>query len=109
MDNDLYICDPHKNTECKKTECSYLGKGYCYQTTNKNFSKSYITNKDKLQSFDSVNGEIHYFVNITEEKIKELEKIKAEFEDKILLNQTVAIQIMDKHISELKGDDKSLN
>ena len=35
--------------------------------------------------------------------ITELEKIKAEFEDKILLNQTVAIQIIDKHISELKG------
>jgi hypothetical protein len=38
--------------------------------------------------------------------IEELEKLKAEFEkDKyILLNQTVAIQIMDKHISELKGE-----
>ena len=38
--------------------------------------------------------------------IEELEKIKAEFEDKILLNQTVALQIMDKHISELKGENK---
>lgn len=36
--------------------------------------------------------------------IKELEKIKAEFEDKILLNQTVAIQIIDNHISEMKGE-----
>ena len=36
--------------------------------------------------------------------IAELEKIKAEFEDKILLNQTVAIQIIDKHIYELKGE-----
>jgi len=38
--------------------------------------------------------------------IEELEKLKAEFEEDkyILLNQTVAIQIMDKHISELKGE-----
>ena len=35
-----------------------------------------------------------------------LEKIKAEFEDRILLNQTVAIQIIDKHIAELKGESK---
>lgn len=111
MDNDLYICDPHKNTECKKTECSYLGKGYCYQTTNKDFSKSYITNQDEFPSFDSVNGEIHYFVNITEEKIKELEKLKAEFEEDkyILLNQATAIKIIDRYIEELKGDDKPLN
>ena len=38
--------------------------------------------------------------------IEELEKIKAEFEDKILLNQTVAIQIIDNHIAELKGENK---
>ena len=37
--------------------------------------------------------------------IAELEAIKAEFEDKILLNQTVAIQIMDKHIAELKKEN----
>lgn len=37
--------------------------------------------------------------------IEELEKIKAEFEDRFLLNQTVAIQIMDKYIYELKGDN----
>ncbi len=36
--------------------------------------------------------------------VEKLEKIKEEFEDRILLNQTVAIQIMDKHISELKGE-----
>lgn len=36
---------------------------------------------------------------------EELEKIKAEFEDKILLNQTVAIQIIDKRIKELKGEN----
>ena len=38
--------------------------------------------------------------------IEELEKIKAEFEDRILRNQTVAIQIMEKHISELKGEQE---
>ena len=37
--------------------------------------------------------------------IEELEKIRAEFEEdrNILLNQTVAIRIMDNNISELKG------
>lgn len=37
-----------------------------------------------------------------------LEKIKAEIEEDkyILLNQTVAIQIIDKHIAELKGENK---
>lgn len=37
---------------------------------------------------------------------EELEQIKAEFEEDryILLNQTVAIQVIDKHISELKGE-----
>lgn len=41
--------------------------------------------------------------------IKELENIKAEFEEDkyILLNQTVAIQIMDKHIAELKGENNN--
>lgn len=36
--------------------------------------------------------------------IIELEKLKREFEDRILLNQTVAIQIIDKEIAELKGE-----
>lgn len=36
--------------------------------------------------------------------VEELEKIKKEFEDKILLNQTIALQIIDKHITELKGE-----
>lgn len=38
----------------------------------------------------------------------ELEEIKAEFEDRILLNQTVAIQIIDKRIAELKGENNVL-
>lgn len=36
--------------------------------------------------------------------IEELKKIKAEFEDRIMLNQTVALQIMDNHIKELEGE-----
>lgn len=28
----LYLCDPEKNTDCKKTGC-YLNGGYCYMTT----------------------------------------------------------------------------
>lgn len=43
--------------------------------------------------------------NLIDFAIEEFEKIKAEFEDKILLNQTVAIQIIDKRISELKGEN----
>ena len=40
--------------------------------------------------------------------IEEFEKLKAEFEEDryILLNQTVAIQIIDKHIDELKENNK---
>ena len=49
--SNLYICDPNKNTECKKTDCLYLGKGYCYRTTNKKFSKSNDTNQDKVAEF----------------------------------------------------------
>ena len=41
---------------------------------------------------------------IKHEKIEELKQIKAEFQDKILLNQTVAIQIIDEHIEKLKED-----
>lgn len=76
---------------------------------------------EKLPSFDSVNGEIHCFVNIAEEKIKELETIKAEIKDLDLeffdedYRAGVARGIMEfnkilnKHIAELKGDDKQLN
>lgn len=48
-------------------------------------------------------------INVNDLIIEELEKIKAEFEDKILLNQTVAIQIIDKHILELKGEINANN
>ena len=37
---------------------------------------------------------------------EEYEKIKKEFEDRILLNQTVAIQIIDRRIAELKENNK---
>lgn len=37
---------------------------------------------------------------------EELEKIRKEFEDRILLNQTVAIQIIDRKIAELKENNK---
>ena len=37
---------------------------------------------------------------------EEYEKIKKEFEDRILLNQTVAIQIIDRQIAELKENNK---
>lgn len=66
---------------------------------------------EKVPSFNSVNGEVNYFVNVTEEKIKELEKLKAEFEEDkyILLNQTTAIKVIDNYIEELKGDTNGNN
>ena len=41
-----------------------------------------------------------------EARIDELEKLKAEFEEDkyILLNQTTAIKVIDKHIAEQKGE-----
>ena len=38
----VYICDHEKNTQCKKTSCGYLGRGECFQTTNKEFEKGEI-------------------------------------------------------------------
>ena len=48
----------------------------------------------------------YYLTMVSPRVLDELEKIKAEFEEDryILLNQTVAIQIIDKHIAELKGE-----
>jgi len=31
-----YVCDPEKNTECKKSNCAHRG-GECYFTTKKEF------------------------------------------------------------------------
>ena len=36
--NGLYICEPEKNTGCKKSNCFKAG-GQCYMTTNKEFRK----------------------------------------------------------------------
>lgn len=50
----LYLCDPNKNIECKKTDCGHLGTGKCFCTTKKEFmADGYIvdrpkTNQDKL-------------------------------------------------------------
>ena len=30
----LYICDPYKNTACRKENCYALCGGHCYKTTN---------------------------------------------------------------------------
>lgn len=37
----LYICDPDKNTECKKTVCATYNKkfAFCYMTTEEKFAK----------------------------------------------------------------------
>lgn len=39
--NTLYLCDPNKNTECKKTSCLYGDGKYqqCDATTKKEFAK----------------------------------------------------------------------
>lgn len=34
----LYLCDPNKNTECRKTGCHLIG-GLCYHTTHAEFAK----------------------------------------------------------------------
>ena len=49
----LYLCDPSKNIECKKTDCGHLGTGKCFCTTKKEFmADGYLievkTNQDKL-------------------------------------------------------------
>lgn len=45
-------------------------------------------------------------ININDLIIKELEKLKAEFEEDkyILLNQTTAIKVIDNRITQLKGE-----
>ena len=66
---------------------------------------------EKVPFFNSVNGEIHYFVNITEEKIKELEKVKEKIRNR---NDgwgkypccDCCIDIIDAEISELKGEQE---
>lgn len=37
----LYLCDPNKNTECRKTGCHLTG-GICYHTTHAEFAKGEI-------------------------------------------------------------------
>lgn len=64
---------------------------------------SYISKEDAVY-FPDDGGELFEAVRNGTSLKEELEKIKAEFEDRILLNQTVAIKIIEKHISELKGE-----
>lgn len=47
MDDNLYLCDPDKNSECRKTSCITNG-GPCYQTTNPAFEKKILTNQDRI-------------------------------------------------------------
>ena len=46
-----YICDPEKNTECKKTNCQTL----CFETTHKEFSKK-IAFTDIFKSMEENNS-----------------------------------------------------
>ena len=61
---------------------------------------------DELKQWEYDKGYTKGYSDGRASLLEELEKIKAEFEDKILLNQTVAIQIIDEHIEELKGEPK---
>ena len=36
----LYICDPRKNKECKKSFCLFNGTGQCYLTTHKEYERT---------------------------------------------------------------------
>ena len=54
-ENSLFICDPDKNTKCKKTNC-YINGGYCNKTTDIAFMKE----KEKTEiiaAIDKGNGE----------------------------------------------------
>lgn len=74
--------------------------------------KKYVIELDenkykKMKKYIEQSGCSDYYDNAIAKAIpleEELEKIKKEFEDRILLNQTVAIQIIDRQIAELKGD-----
>lgn len=46
-ENALFICDPDKNKECKKTNC-YKNGGECMQTNNINYRKE---NKIKIKAY----------------------------------------------------------
>lgn len=59
----------------------------------------------ELTNLVAKQNEESYLLGKKHGAIEELERIKAEFEDIILLNQTVAIQIINKHISKLKGSE----
>lgn len=39
MDKYLYVCDPKKNTVCRKTAC-HINGGPCSHTTNKQYKKA---------------------------------------------------------------------
>lgn len=46
----LFICDPTKNTACKKTHCALYG-GECYCTKNKEFAltETKVINKENVK------------------------------------------------------------
>lgn len=41
----FYACDPRLNTTCPKTNCKYLKRGGCQDTSNKEFARDYINFK----------------------------------------------------------------
>lgn len=97
------ISDEHYRNICKRAE--YFGKRSIVLAPHEKAIVNGIP-------FEDIKVEIqNTILEQTYEKgqIDKLEAIKTEFEDKILLNQTVAIQIIDNHIAELKGDNDGNN
>lgn len=51
----LYICDPEKNTECKKSSCKADGKGYCELTRKREAAKHKENGEPMVYSMEGEN------------------------------------------------------
>ena len=76
-----------------------VGNNEDYQKWHKEFFNTLKEKLNKAKKQFILNDKIDF-------AIEELEKLKAEFEEDryILLNQTVAIKVLEKRIEELKGE-----
>lgn len=96
----------NKCNNCKNNTDELSGE--CYECV-KEIKDWYdpIFDKDKSVKINGI--ETDFIIVDKNFIIDEFEKLKAEFEEDryILLNQTVAIQIIDKYIAKLKGESRN--
>lgn len=56
----FYLCDSHKNKNCKKTGCGFLERGYCFHTSDHTRSKYWKhhepTTEEIAEFFEAVEG-----------------------------------------------------